>query len=231
VTRAQLVFDLAAPPALGPEDFFVSPANALAVRMLSDPAGWPEGKLLLIGPAGAGKTHLLRIWAGERESAILGPAALAAELPARLPPAVAIDDADRIAGDNAAEEALFHLHNRIRAARGHLLLTARAPASRWGLRLPDLASRMEAAATATLAPPDDALLAALLVKLFADRQLAVAPNVIEWLVPRMDRSFDAAHRLVAAIDARSLALGRPVTRALAAEVMGEALDTGRAGGR
>ncbi|OYX45313.1 MAG: chromosomal replication initiator DnaA [Rhodobacterales bacterium 32-67-9] len=212
----QLTFDLPVRPALGRGDFFVSPSNALALAAL-DAGGWPEGKMLLVGPEGAGKSHLAQVWATETRARVLDATALPGQPPDDL--ALVVEDAERIAGDRAAETALFHLHNHVLARGGRLLLTAGAAPRLWGLTLPDLASRMEATTTATLLPPDDALLAAVLVKLFADRQIAVAPTLIDWLLPRMDRSFAAARRLVAELDARALARGGAVTRALAAEVL------------
>ena len=123
-----------------------------------------------------------------------------------------VEDADEMAGLPAHEEALFHLINHMAAAGGHLLLTAQRPPRDWGLALPDLLSRMQSIAIARLEAPDDALLSAVLVKLFADRQIAVPPNLIPYLAARMDRSIAAARHLVAALDAHALALGRPVTR-------------------
>ncbi len=170
----QLTFDLPVRPALGREDFLVSPANALAVATLDQPDLWPNGKLLLIGPEGAGKTHLAMVFAARTGAQVIEAGDLAA---ADLPEAAAlvIENADTAAGDPDAETALFHLHNHMTGRGGLLLLTAARAPRDWGLTLPDLQSRMEATATATLLPPDDALLGAVLVKLFADRQLQVAP--------------------------------------------------------
>lgn len=212
----QLAFDLPVRPALGRGDFLVSPANALALAQL-DAGGWPGGKLLLIGPAGAGKSHLAQVWAGEHGAEVLSAAALPDGPPETR--AVVIEDADRIGGNREAEVRLFHLHNAVLAESGQLLLTAARPPRDWGLGLADLASRMEATAVARIEAPDDALLAAVLVKHFADRQIAVAPGLIPWLVARMDRSFAAARALVAALDARALSKGGAVTRAVAREVL------------
>ena len=213
----QLAFDLPVRTALGREDFFVSPANALALAALDAP-DWPQPKMLLIGPEGAGKSHLAQVWAGETGADIVTAADLK-DRPLATPAHTVVEDADRIAGDGAAETALFHLHNHLIAHDARLLITARRPARHWGLILPDLASRMEATATAELLPPDDALLSAVLVKLFDDRQIAVPPTVIRWIASRMERSFATARRLVAELDARSLARGGPVSRQLAAEVL------------
>ena len=119
------------------------------------------------------------------------------------------------------EEALFHLHNLVLAEGFPLLITADRPAHLWGLSLPDLMSRMQGTQSVNLEQPDDQLLSAVVAKLFADRQLMPSPDVISYLVARMDRSFDAARDLVAAIDREALARKRPVTRKLAAEVLGQ----------
>jgi chromosomal replication initiation ATPase DnaA len=128
----QLTFDLPVRPALGRGDFFVSPANALAVAQV-DAGDWPEGKLLLIGPEGAGKSHLAQVWAGENDAAVLSAGAVPEEAVEAL--AVVVEDADRIAGDRAAETALFHLHNHVLARGGRLLVTAASPPRNWALSL------------------------------------------------------------------------------------------------
>lgn len=213
----QLAFDLPSGEALTRADFFVSPANALALQTVDAWQDWPGGKLVLVGPEGAGKTHLAQIWAAETGAVVLQAQALGTVDLAPLTGArVVVEDADQIGG---AEAALFHLHNLL-AGGGALLLTAATPPRDWGLQLPDLISRLQAAAVARLDAPDDALLSAVLIKLFADRQVAVPANLIPYLISRMPRSIGAARGLVAALDARALALGRPVTRALAADVLG-----------
>jgi chromosomal replication initiation ATPase DnaA len=219
----QLSFDLPVRPATGRGDFFVSPANAEAVAMLDAWATWPAGKLVLIGPEGAGKSHLARVWAAEAGAALLQPGETAAAGPGR---AVVVEDADRVAGEAAAEEWLFHLHNNVLAHGGRLLLTARSAPSHWGIGLPDLASRMLATPQAQIAPPDDALLAALFVKAFADRQLAPPEALIPYLVTRTDRSFAAVQSLVAELDALALARGAPVGMRLAAEVLDKSAKRG-----
>ncbi len=217
----QMAFDLPAVPAHDRANFFVTPANAAALAAIEGWAGWPAGRLLLTGPAGSGKTHLAHVWALSAGAPIVPAAALRAGDVPQLAAGgrVAVEDADAAAGQPAAEAALFHLHNHLAEVGGGLLLTARRPAAEWPLALPDLASRMQALPVARLERPDDALLAAVLVKLFADRGVAVKPSLIGWLLRRMERSLAAAGALVAALDARALAEGRPVSRALAAEVL------------
>ncbi len=214
----QLAFDLPAQAAYRRADFYPSPANAEALAAIARWRDWPSGRLVLIGPAGAGKTHLMHLWAEAAGAQIIAARDLAgADLPALATAPVAVEDADQIGGDPGAEKALFHLHN-MSAGQG-LLISAATPPRDWGLGLPDLLSRMQALGIASLLPPDDALLSAVLVKMFADRQIVVPPNLIPYLVQRMDRSIAAARALVAALDATALALGRPITRALAAEVL------------
>lgn len=214
----QLTFNLGARAAYAREDFFASTANQLALGAVGRWRDWPEGKLLLIGPHGAGKTHLAHVWAMETGAVLCrGDALVAGDLAEGQ--SLVVDDADGVAGNAAAETALFHLHNMVLQGGGRLLLTARTPPRDWGLQLPDLASRMSATDVARLDAPDDALLSAVLVKLFADRQITVPPNLVAYLVTRMERSVAAAAGLVAALDQRALATRRPVTRSLAVELL------------
>ena len=213
----QLAFDLPGLQALTREHFFVAPSNALALQTVDAWRDWPDRKLLLVGPEGAGKTHLAHIWAALADAVILPAETLAgADIASLAGRAVVVENADRI---GAAEAQLFHLHN-LATTNGALLLTARTPPRDWGLTLPDLTSRMQATHLARLDAPDDALLSAVLVKLFADRQVAVPATLIPYLISRMPRSIGAARALVTALDAEALAAGRPITRSLA----GAALD-------
>ena len=214
----QMAFDLGAPVRLRREDFFVASSNAQALQAVEAWRDWPGGKLVLVGPSGAGKTHLAHVWATAAEAVVVAGGALAAVDVPSLGPRVVVEDAHAVAGDPGAEAALFHLHNLI-LPEGRLLITASAAPRDWGLGLPDLVSRMQAASLARLEPADDGLLSAVLVKLFADRQITVPPNLIAYLVPRIERSLLAAAGVVAALDAAALAQGRPVTRALAAELL------------
>jgi chromosomal replication initiation ATPase DnaA len=179
-------------------------------------------RLLVQGNSGSGKSHLARFWAEENGAQILRASTISpGSVDAALPPggALVVENAHEIAGISEAEDALFHLWNLAGARQVLLLITARMPPRDWGIRLPDLMSRLNSAAQAVLGPPDDALLPAVLVKLFADRQIQVAPDVVDWLTLRMERDLGLARHLVAAIDRKSLADRRPVTRRLAAELL------------
>ena len=222
----QIPFNLPSQPAMGRADFLQAPSNALALATVEAPAGLPAGTLVLIGPEGSGKTHLACVWAERTKALWQDPLTLARDLPAIVAApdvvAVALDNASLVVGDEG-EEALFHLVNHLRG-RGQLLLTARQSVRDWNLGLPDLVSRLTAAAHVALAEPDEALLGAVLVKLFNDRQLRVQPALIDFLLGRMERSLAAAGSLVERLDARALRLRRPITRSLAQEVFAEDLD-------
>ncbi len=219
----QLTFDLPMRPALGRGDYFVSPSNALAVAQIDAWESWPEGKLVLAGPQGSGKTHLAHVWAGLTGAQIVPASELTEDaLPTLSSGPLAVEDAQEVAGSDK-ERLLFHLHNLMRTARQPLLLTAGRPPSRWGLTLPDLKSRMEGTSVTALEAPDDALISAVLVKQFSDRQIAIAPGVVSYLAARIDRDFAGIARVVDALDRASLARKKPISTRLAAEVL-EALD-------
>lgn len=208
----QLVFDLALPEGRHPEDFLVSDANREAVRWLERWHQWPAPALILYGPAGCGKTHLINWFRAHTEAALLDLAAIGGYDERILSPATGVtivEDADR--AGQAAEEPLLHLYNAIAAADGRLLLTAREAPRAWPIRLPDLRSRLQAAPTTTIRAPDDALLGAILIKLFRDRQLVVDDDVVSYLLPRIERSFDALPRLVVQLDRAALTAQRRLT--------------------
>jgi chromosomal replication initiation ATPase DnaA len=212
----QLALDLAHRPALGRDDFLVAPSNAAAVEWLDRWPRWGAPALVLHGPAGCGKTHLAQVWRA-RSSAIEAPAQTLAS--ADLPTlahhrAVIVDDAEQ-----APEEALLHLFNLVVESGGSLLLTASLTPVVWPIRLADLASRVRSCPAVAVEPPDDALLAAVLVKLFSDRRLPVREDVIVFLLRRIERSCAAAQRVVAMLDRAALAQRRRVTLRFARQVV------------
>ncbi|MEM9031218.1 MAG: chromosomal replication initiator DnaA [Pseudomonadota bacterium] len=213
----QLAFDLPVRPALGRDAFFVSPANAAALGAIDAWMEWPAGRQLLVGPAGSGKSHLAHVWEAMTGARILAASRLAiGDVPGLVRnPAVVLEDIDR--GVN--EDAFFHLLNLAQVEGTALLLSARQPPSSWKLGLPDLSSRIATIPLTRLKGPDDQLLAAVLVKLFSDRQLSVDARLIGFLVPRIERSFEAAREIVTLLDEQALERGRSLNRNFAAEIL------------
>jgi len=183
-------------------------SNAEAMAWLGRVESWPAHRLALFGPAGVGKSHLLRQAAGARGWRVLhGPALLGVPEPAPT----ALDDADGVMD----EAALFHLINACASAGLPLLLAGRAPPARWPVLLPDLASRLRATAAVGIAEPSDPLLATLLARDFAERQLLVPEAVRDWLLARLPREAAAIAEAAARLDRAALAAGGAVTRPLA----------------
>jgi chromosomal replication initiation ATPase DnaA len=217
----QLPFDLPHRPALGRADFVVSGCNAAAFGWIERWPNWPHRVLVLHGPPNCGKSHLAALWQSGSGATLVGGDTLRNRDPTALAAgaAVGVDDAE-----TAPERALLHLYNCCAEAEASLLIVARAAPGAWPIALPDLASRLRAAPTASIALPDDDLLAAVLVKHFADRQVRIPPAVIAYLVPRMERSFAAAAALAQRIDRLALGAGGPITLKLARLALADAAD-------
>ncbi len=194
------------------QDFFVSASNRQAVERIAAWPDWPGRVLALVGPASSGKSHLAAIWAERAGARVCSGQSLDSDT--MKPPeaeCVLVDDADRV----QSEEALLHLFNWLRERRGSLLLTATGRPVGWGVKLPDLSSRLATVTVAEIEPPDDDLLAGLIGKQLADRQLTVSDAVIRFIVRRMERSYKAARGIVEQLDALSLSERRPITIPLA----------------
>lgn len=217
----QLTFDLPSRAALGRADFLVSPSNALALARLDDWRNWPGAKFVLSGPPASGKSHLARVWALSAGALVLPAKALLTQAPDQLAAGqhLALEDCDDLAGQSDFETALFHLFNLTRAENRALLLTGQRPLGHWDVSLPDLKSRLLSLDTIGLSAPDDTLLSGLLLKLFSDRQLRVSPEVISFLVPRIERSAATAMALVEGLDEFALTRRRSITTKLAAQFL------------
>ena len=220
----QLVLDIAPEPRYEEEDFLVSVSNQAAHAAIDLWPDWPDRTLVLVGPRGAGKSHLGAIRARRAGAAVLRPGAFSrADLPALAAGGhVLLEDADGLGGE---EKRLFHLMNLLAETRGSLLLTACAFPNLWGVQVPDLLSRLRRAMVAEIFSPDDDLLRAVLVKLLLDRQLTIEINVIDYVLTRLEPTLDAVRRLVNSLDREALSRGRRITRPFAADVL-EALQAG-----
>ncbi len=199
------------------EDLIESPANATAVAMIDAWPDWPGRIAVLAGPAGSGKTHLATIWASRAGAKTCNTQDLAASLAELVNEAtsggsVVVED---VGVGELDEQSLFHLMNAVREGEGYCLITSRTLPSRWVVALPDLRSRLTATQKVELHEPDDVLLQQVMMKLFADRQLLVEPRVIDFCMTRMERSLEAAGRLVDAIDREALSRRSKITRAMA----------------
>lgn len=217
----QLALDLPHRPALGAADFLVAPSNEEAVAWVDRWPNWDAPGLAIHGPAGSGKSHLLTVWRTRTKATLLG----AADLRPGLDPIRLLRGADAAAvecgaaGEGANETTLLHLYNIVAERGGGLLLASREPPARWQTGLADLASRLGALPAVGLRPPDDRLLAAVLIKQFGDRQLDVGEDVIAYLMARIERSFAAARDLVQTLDQAALAGQRRITIPLARDVL------------
>jgi len=199
------------------EDFLEGPSNAAVLALVESWPDWPNRVMALIGPEGSGKSHLASIWAEAAGARVLSANLLSiADVPASLATgALVVEDLEAADLD---EQALFHLINLAREEGAYVLLTGRLAVAGFPVTIRDLASRLRAVPAIMLTPPDDALLRSLLVKLAADRQLALDEPLVNYLVHRIERSFAAAHAAVQRLDQESMRQQRPVTRALAAEL-------------
>jgi chromosomal replication initiation ATPase DnaA len=198
------------------EEFLSGPSNEEALQLVDCWPDWPANVIALIGPEGSGKTHLAMIWAAAAGARVLAARAVREdELPSALATgALVVEDAAAAAD----ERALFHLINLAREAKSFLLFTARTAPASWPAAVPDLISRLRALPVVSLRAPDDQLLRAVIVKLAADRQLTLDESVVRYLSTHIERSLAAARAAVIALDHEALRQGRPVTRALAAEM-------------
>lgn len=220
----QLPLDLGHAAGRSRDDLVVSAANAKAVALVERWPDWPAPVVVLAGPAGSGKSHLGAIWTAAAGAAVLDVRSLGAEaIAAASAGPVFLDDADAADRDDAG---LFHLLNAARSAGTSALLTARRFPAAWGVGLADLSSRLRAAATVEIGEPDDMLLAGVIAKLFADRQVEVDPHVVHYLVRRIERSLATAIRVVDRLDRAALEQQSRITRGMAMDAV-SALDEGQ----
>ncbi|CAN7400806.1 DnaA regulatory inactivator HdaA [Rhizobium sp. LjRoot254] len=213
----QLPLDLRHDAATGRDDLVISDPVSAAASIIDRWPDWASSVVIITGPEGSGKSHLAQVWRRKSGAKSVRPVAGSGAIEAAGEGPVLIEDADREGFD---ETELFHLINAVRSAGTSLLITARSWPLAWGVKLPDLVSRLKAATTVEIGAPDDMLLSQILVKLFADRQLQVDDKLVAYIVSRMERSLAAAQTIVERLDTLGLSRGSRISRALAAEVMG-----------
>jgi chromosomal replication initiation ATPase DnaA len=221
VQPRQLAFALPHAESLTRDNFLEGPANEAALSLIESWPDWPNRVMFLVGPEGSGKSHLAAIWAelaGARSTSAhaLTPAAVPGALATG---ALVVEDLKPSGFD---ERAMFHLLNLAREDDASVLITARVPPSAFEVELRDLKSRLRAVPVVSLLQPDDRLFRGLIVKFCADRQLNIDEAVVSFLANRIERSYAAARHAVDLLDTEALRLGRPVTRALAAELLRDA---------
>ena len=213
----QLVFDLARAPGFDRDDFLVSTANEAAVSAIQAWPEWPGRTLLVVGPPGSGKSHLAAIWAADSAATIVAAGGqILSSLWEGGGRSVLLEDCDRAA---FAEPAFFHALNLARETSGWLLMTASNGPGSWGVKTPDLLSRLRSCTTATIRPPDGELIKAVLLKLFADRQILIDEDVVSYAARHCEQSLDAVNRFVSTVDEAALATGRRITRPLASATL------------
>lgn len=221
VQPRQLAFALPHAESLTRDNFLEGPANQAALSLIESWPDWPNRIMLLVGPEGSGKSHLAAIWAEQAGARVISAHALN---PAAVPGALATGAlvVEDLRPADFDERAMFHLLNLAREDEGFVLITGRMPPAAFEVELRDLRSRLRAAPVVSLLPPDDLLFRSLIIKFCADRQLSIDEAVVNYLSTRIERSYAAARRAVDLLDTEALRLGRPVTRALAAELLRDA---------
>lgn len=224
--QTQVPLDLNFRPALGREDFLLGEANRDAVKWIDQWPIWPGGGLVIFGPEGSGKSHLVKVWLERCDGNAVEKSELEVvnrTVTGSQRPCFAIEDLD----GGFDDEGLLHLFNQVMARDGSLLLTSRVAPRNWGMELRDLSSRILALPAVEIHEPDDELLEAVLRKLFSDRQILLRDDVVSYLISRIDRSFGSVLRIAAALDTASLASRRAITIPMVRELLEQGIEQGR----
>ena len=208
--------------AMEADDYLITDSNRVAATMVTGWPDWPTHCMLILGPAGSGKSHLVNLWLNQSRGKLVPADDLASHDAGSLAMSnaiIAIDDVEKVAGKRAMEETLFHLYNLLRDTKGSLLLATTRPPAQWNFCLADLRSRLLASPAAKIGVPDDELMSMLLIKQFHDRQIEIGAEVVTYILPRIERTAASLRALVTKLDRASLAEGRGVTVALARQVL------------
>lgn len=225
-SQEQIPFDLGNRTALGRHDFLVATNNQDAVAWIDLWPEWPAPCLVLYGPVASGKTHLGAVWAEQSAAVCVKAADINEDVIhdiADMNHHVIIEDGDDLIGNIVGEKGLFHLYNIFKEEQRSILLTLQEPPVRRSFALPDLASRLRAAPSVAIREPDEALLGALIVKLFNDRQVRIGVDVLQYILPRIERSFEAVRDLVEQADQKALIEKRGITIPFVREILNQDL--------
>lgn len=220
----QIPLDLGSRQTLGRDDFQVGACNVAAVNLIDRWPDWPAPLMIISGPPASGKSHLAAVWREKSKAESIRPEMLLSRTAEQIAEAgkhLVLDGLDPWLGDRQAETTLFHLYNIFWSEKRSILATMRMTPAQTQFAVADLASRVRAALAVQVLPPDDMLLASVLIKLFSDRQMQVANDVIQYILPRMERSFDAARTIVDRADKLALAQKRGISVPLLRHVMAE----------
>lgn len=216
----QLSFSLPKKETLDRDNYFVSQANQGAVSLIEDWINWPSRKLILVGSEGSGKTHLGHLWASEVGATIINATTLMEQQISELSKApVLVEDINEIQRNQPVEIVLFHLHNLLYSEGHSLLMTSQILPGRLSFSLEDLQSRIEASTTAKLHPVDDNLLGAILIKMFADRQIYFSDKLLTYVLSRVERSYTAAKLFVEEVDSKAMAESRVIGKKLVRDIL------------
>ena len=216
----QLSFSLPKKETLDRDNYFVSQANQGAVSLIEDWINWPSRKLILVGSEGSGKTHLGHLWAGEVGATIINATTLMEQQISELSKApVLVEDINEIQRNQPVEIVLFHLHNLLYSEGHSLLMTSQILPGRLSFSLKDLQSRIEASIIAKLHPVDDDLLGAILIKMFADRQIYFSDKLLTYVLSRVERSYTAAKLFVEEVDSKAMTESRVIGKKLVRDIL------------
>jgi chromosomal replication initiation ATPase DnaA len=216
----QLSFSLPKKETLDRDNYFVSQANQGAVSLIEDWINWPSRKLILVGSEGSGKTHLGHLWASEVGATIINATTLMEQQISELSKApVLVEDINEIQRNQPVEIVLFHLHNLLYSEGHSLLMTSQILPGRLSFSLEDLQSRIEASTIAKLHPVDDDLLGAILIKMFADRQIYFSDKLLTYVLSRVERSYTAAKLFVEEVDSKAMAESRVIGKKLVRDIL------------
>jgi chromosomal replication initiation ATPase DnaA len=216
----QLSFSLPKKETLDRDNYFVSQANQGAVSLIEDWINWPSRKLILVGSEGSGKTHLGHLWAGEVGATIINATTLMEQQISELSKApVLVEDINEIQRNQPVEIVLFHLHNLLHSEGHSLLMTSQILPGRLSFSLKDLQSRIEASIIAKLHPVDDDLLGAILIKMFADRQIYFSDKLLTYVLSRVERSYTAAKLFVEEVDSKAMTESRVIGKRLVRDIL------------